>query len=152
MCTDSETYKDQGGQFEGLTYGKMLNTTLYEISDKNISCGYSYYGDELNPNGQKTPGPDPFDNAFDLSKQVSAFPPYRELVDNEERMSYGRNIGVVNELNATKYNLDVDKLTQFMSKNDDFSDKKRGPDYLIFDNIQDFFSDKQAMDKLRGFR
>ena len=50
----------------------------------------------------KTPVPDPFDKiGEELSKQpFHGFPPFRELVDNEIRKSKGRNIGVVNELNA----------------------------------------------------
>ena len=73
-------------------------------------------------------------------------------------MSKGRNIGVVNQLDANKNNIDVDKLTKFMSKNDDFSGKDEdGPNYLIFDNLSEFTKEpwpanKQGMLKLRGFR
>ena len=67
-------------------------------------------------------------------------------------MSYGRNIGVVNELNVVKNNIDLDKLTAFMSKHDDFSGEKKSPDYLIFDNLSKFYSDKHTMTGLRRCR
>ena len=110
---------------------------MHEISDKNIRCGYSYYGDELNPNGMKTPAPDPFNKkGEELSKQPEhGFPPFRELVDNDIRKSKGRNIGVVNKLDAQKNNINADKLTKFMGKHDDFSGKEKGPDYIVFDNL-----------------
>ena len=70
ICTDSDSYKVKDGQFEGLFNGNISNATWHEFSDKKISCSYNYYGDELNPNGMKTPGPDPFDKiGEELSKQ-----------------------------------------------------------------------------------
>ena len=72
---------------------------LHEVgNNKKLSCGYKYNGDELSPKGMNNRLPDPFNLKAKESKQQTknGFPPYRELVDNVNRKSYGRRIGVIN--------------------------------------------------------
>ena len=69
----------------------------------------------------------------------NGYPPYRELVDNDYRRSYGRKIGVINQLDPEKYNLDAEKVRKFIDEEDDTN-------YLIIDNLDhDFTVDMQTL-------
>ena len=83
---------------------------MHDLDNEKSLCGYDYYGDEFSPLGMRFPLPDPFDikKVFKSVKPVSGFPPFRDLVDHEIRKTKKREIGVVNELNPTKYNLNMD--------------------------------------------
>ena len=69
----------------------------------------------------------------------NGYPSYRELVDNDYRRSYGRKIGVINQLDPEKYNFDVEKIRKFIDEEDDTN-------YLIIDNLDhDFTVDMQTL-------
>ena len=71
---------------------------MHEVGKNKLNCGYKYYGDELSPKGMNQMYPDPFNLKAreSLSQPKNGFPSYREKVDNVNRKSYGRKIGVIN--------------------------------------------------------
>ena len=78
--------------------------------------------------GMKNPVPDPFEReGLEKVQPMVGFPPYSELLDNDNRRSLGRKIDVVNQLDPEKNFLSADRLIEFMNADEE------GPNYLIIE-------------------
>ena len=120
---------------------------MFNIENTKLSCGYKYIGDELSPKGRKKPVPDPFEReGLEKEQLMVEFPPYSELLDNDNRRSLGRKIDVVNQLDPEKNFLSADRLIEFMNADEE------GPNYLIIDNLTDGVFPSLSIEGLRGCR
>ena len=120
---------------------------LFDIENTKLNCGYKYIGDELSPKGMKKPVPDPFEReAFEKYQPMLGFPPYSELLDNDNRRSIGRKIDVVNQLDPEKNFLNEQRLIELINADDE------GPNYLIIDNLFDGIFPDLSIEGLRGCR